>query len=52
LDLDAKKTGLVGQPPDQDFLQKVKKSALKNLDSLNLDSGTTFFAKKVKKREK
>jgi hypothetical protein len=29
LDLDAKKSGLVGRPPDPDFLQKVKKSALK-----------------------
>ena len=43
---------MVGWPTVPDILQKVKKSALKNLSSLNLESGTTFFAKKGKKHEK
>jgi hypothetical protein len=43
---------LVGWPPDPYFSQKVKKSALKNLDSLNLESGTNVFSKKGKKHEK
>jgi hypothetical protein len=42
----ATKSGSVGRPPNPDFWKKVKKSALKSLDSLNLDFGTTFFAKK------
>jgi hypothetical protein len=49
----AEKSGTVGRPTVPDFSQKDKKEAMKNLEWLNLESGTTFFAKKkVKKARK
>jgi hypothetical protein len=42
--------GCPGTVPD--FSQKVKKPALKNLESLNLEYGTNFFAKKGKNSKK
>ena len=52
LDLDAKKSGLAGQPPDPDFLQKVKKSALKKSGLAKSGLWNDFFAKKGKKHKK
>jgi hypothetical protein len=49
----AKKSGLVGRPPDPDFWKKVKKSALKKSGLAKSGIWNDFFSlKKVKKTRK
>ena len=47
-----KKSGTVGRPTVPDFSRKSKSRPRKKLELLNLESGTTFFAKKGKKARK
>jgi len=52
LDLEGQKSGMVGRPTVPDFLQKIKKSALKKSGVAKSGIWNDFFAKKGKKHEK